>query len=206
MTQTQVEFFDAQTNAPWASTPYGADESRKIGRFFELAGQLTGKTVLEPGCGTGRMTEVLANAVGIEGSVYACDISPRMVEAAQKRLNGMAQAKIRNLPMEKLKLDEGVVDAVLCHQVFPHYENKPAAMRYIARVLKPGGDLFIMHFKERAVINDVHRKAGTVVEQHKLPELDEMDTMLDAVSLTRVFFSDTPEMGYLLHARKQEMR
>jgi len=202
MIQTQAEFFDGQTEAPWAAKPYGDVEAPKIARFFEHAGMLLGKMVLEPGCGTGRLTEVLADAVGPNGMVQACDVSPRMVEVAQGRLNGALQATIRKAPMEELDLGDESVDVVVCHQVFPHYADKPGALRYIARVLKPGGDLFVMHFEERAVINDVHRKAGTVVEHDRLPELVEMDEMLDAVSLSRVFFSDNAMLGYLLHAKK----
>ena len=54
-------FFDAQVDAPWASTPYGPGENAKLERLFSMLGPLAGRTLLEPGCGTGRLTLALAS-------------------------------------------------------------------------------------------------------------------------------------------------
>jgi demethylmenaquinone methyltransferase/2-methoxy-6-polyprenyl-1,4-benzoquinol methylase len=201
-TNPRVAFFDVEADAPWAAAPYGADHAPKLERFFARTGPLAGRTLLEPGCGTGRLTEILARAVGEHGAVHACDISPRMCAAARERLGGLPQATVSLAAMERLPLAPASMDLVVCHQVFPHYEDKAAALAFVARVLRPGGALLVMHFRDRAAINDVHRKAGTVVEQDMLPDLEAMDALLTAAGLRREYFSDDATLGYLLHAVK----
>ena len=49
-------------------------------------GEGTGDRVLEPGCGAGRLTELLARAVGPRGAVLACDVSEEMVRRAKARV------------------------------------------------------------------------------------------------------------------------
>jgi ubiquinone/menaquinone biosynthesis C-methylase UbiE len=201
MNQAQAAFFDSQAEAPWADAPYGESEASKLKRLLSLCGPLKGKAVLEPGCGTGRLTQWLAQVVGPGGCVQACDISGRMVRKAQERTCGLVQVRIYHAAMEDLDLAGGSLDLVLCHQVFPHFKDQSAALAYIAKVLKPGGTLVIAHFECRRHINDVHRKAGTVVEHDQLPERQEIEVMLNAVGLRIRHYFDDPKLGYLLIAR-----
>jgi ubiquinone/menaquinone biosynthesis C-methylase UbiE len=88
MNHERAAFFDSQVEAPWADTPYGQAENSKLERLFAQCGSLAGCAVLETGCGTGRLTELLSRQVGPIGFVHACDISRRMVQKAQERLMG----------------------------------------------------------------------------------------------------------------------
>jgi 3-polyprenyl-4-hydroxybenzoate decarboxylase len=56
------------------------------------------------------------------------------------------------------------------HQVFPHFDDQEHAAEIIARCLRAGGRLVILHLISRREINDLHRKAGTAVAQDMLPE------------------------------------
>ncbi len=200
MTEEKAVFFDSQVDADWADAPYGAVERPKLDRLFFRCGSLEGCRVLEPGCGTGRLTELLASAVGPDGFVHACDISLQMVQKAQKRVGSGGNVMVYHGAMEDLDLPEGSLDMVVCHQVFPHFDNKPRALEYIASALRPFGKLIIAHFECRDVINDVHRKAGTVVEYDNIPEENEMLAMLASVGMKVRYYSDDREMGYLLEA------
>jgi demethylmenaquinone methyltransferase/2-methoxy-6-polyprenyl-1,4-benzoquinol methylase len=202
MKHEKADFFDAQVDAPWADTPYGQSEKPKLARLFLHCGPLKGLTVLEPGCGTGRLTQELALAVGPTGCVHACDISPKMVCKARQCTCGIAQARVSHAAMEDLSIEEEIVDLVICHQVFPHFTDKPSALGWIAKVLKPEGALLIVHFECRDVINDLHRKAGTVVEHDHLPDRGEMAKMLSASNFQIEHYSDDPDLGYLLKARR----
>jgi demethylmenaquinone methyltransferase/2-methoxy-6-polyprenyl-1,4-benzoquinol methylase len=200
MNSEQAAFFDSQADATWADTPYGHEEAPKLERLASQCGSLAGCIVLEPGCGTGRLTQWLASAVGPSGFVHACDISQLMVRRALARTRGFAQVRVSYAAMENLHLGRHSVDLVVCHQVFPHFSNKPGALAYMANVLKPGGTLFIVHFECRRFINDVHRKAGTVVAQDLIPDRGQIEKMLDAVGLGVRYYSDDPRLGYLLKA------
>jgi ubiquinone/menaquinone biosynthesis C-methylase UbiE len=200
MNNEQAAFFDSQADASWADTPYGREEAPKLERLAWHCGALAGYSVLEPGCGTGRLTQWLACAVGPTGFVHACDISRLMVHRALERTRGLAQVGVSHAAMENLVLGPDSVDLIVCHQVFPHFADKPGALAYMANVLRPGGTLLIVHFECRRVINDVHRKAGTVVAQDLLPDRGQIEDMLDAAELRVRYYSDDPALGYLVIA------
>jgi ubiquinone/menaquinone biosynthesis C-methylase UbiE len=200
MNSEHAAFFDSQVDASWADAPYGHEQMPKLQRLASQCGSLADCIVLEPGCGTGRLTQWLAHAVGPSGFVHACDISRLMVHRALSRTRGFAQVRVSHAAMEKLDLGRNSVDLVVCHQVFPHFSNKPGALAYMANVLKPGGTLLIVHFECRRIINDVHRKAGTVVAQDLLPDRGQIGKMLAAVGLGVRYYSDDSRLGYLLKA------
>jgi ubiquinone/menaquinone biosynthesis C-methylase UbiE len=203
MNSEQAAFFDSQADASWADEPYGREEAPKLERLARHCGSLAGCTVLEPGCGTGRLTQWLAHAVGPNGFVHACDISRLMVHRALERTRSLAQARVSHAAMENLDLDGDSVDLVVCHQVCPHFSDKPGALAFMAEVLRPGGILLIVHFECRRIINDVHRKAGTVVAKDLLPDRREMEKMLGAAGLGVRFYSDDSWLGYLLKSIKE---
>lgn len=152
------------------------------------------------GPGTLRLTRWLADTVGPTGFVHACDISRLMVHKALARTCGLAQVRVSHAAMENLDLGIDSVDLVVCHQVFPHFSDKPGALAYMAEVLRPGGTLLIVHFECRRIINDVHRKADTVVARDLLPDRKQMEEMLDAAGLGVRYYSDDSRLGYLLKA------
>ncbi|VVS95589.1 class I SAM-dependent methyltransferase [Desulfoluna spongiiphila] len=197
----KANFFDSQTDAPWAAEAYGPEEMTKLERVFAAAGPLDGKTVLEPGCGTGRLTEILAGRVGPSGRVLAMDISEGMVAAAQERLADQAHVDLRHGRLETCPLPEGGVNLALCHQVFPHLQDQQGALALLARSLKADGLLIICHFKPLSVINDVHRKAGTAVEQDMIPEHGEMERMCTEAGFKITELTDDAR-GYVLCAIK----
>lgn len=202
MNRQKAQFFDEQVNAQWAAEEYGGDEAPKLERLKAAAGIEPGMSVLEPGCGTGRLTAHLAHWTGATGKVVAMDISQAMAEACARRISGLPHAEAHNLAMEDLDAEPGSFQRIICHQVFPHFDNQTAALAMMADLLAPGGRLVIVHFIDWATINDTHRKAGTVVEKDLMPDFPEMSRMLDEAGLSVTMFADD-ELGYLLRASKQ---
>ena len=97
--------------------------------------------VLDAGCGSGRVTELLAARLP-RGRVVALDGSPSMVGAARERLAAFADrieyvvADLgRPLPLE------GLVDAVLSTATFHWVPDHDALFANLAAVLRPGGRL-----------------------------------------------------------------
>jgi demethylmenaquinone methyltransferase/2-methoxy-6-polyprenyl-1,4-benzoquinol methylase len=197
----KARFFDAQAEADWAAPDYTAQERSKIAEVFHALPSLVGQTVLEPGCGTGRLTRILAERVGPQGRVLAMDISPQMFQKAQTKVGGLSNVHLRCASMESCALPWGEVDLVFCHQVFPHFDNQEQAIEIIARSLRPGGRLVILHLISSREINDLHRKAGTAVAQDMLPDAKEMGRILGRAGLTVEEILDADDR-YLLMARK----
>ena len=93
--------------------------------------------VLDAGCGSGRVTELLLERLP-HGSVVAVDADAAMVERARERLGDRAQVLRQDLV--ELELD-APVDAVFSNAVFHWVLDHDALWRRLAAVLKPGGRL-----------------------------------------------------------------
>jgi trans-aconitate 2-methyltransferase len=101
---------------------------------------LTGdERVLDAGCGSGRVTELLAARLP-RGRVVALDGSPSMVEAARERLAPFGER------VEFVVADlgqplpiEGAVDAILSTATFHWVPDHDALFANLAAVLRPGG-------------------------------------------------------------------
>jgi trans-aconitate 2-methyltransferase len=116
-------------------TRWGADV---LGRL-PLRGD---ETVLDAGCGSGRVTEQLLARLP-HGRVIALDGSPAMVEAARARLAPSA-ARIDFVVadlMAPLPLPQASVDAILSTATFHWIPDHDALFRHLARVVRPGGRL-----------------------------------------------------------------
>jgi len=202
MYEAKAAYFDANVDAPWAAAEYSPEEMTKLERLFDHTGPLQGLKVLEPGCGTGRLTKILSDRVGSSGFVVALDISPQMVKAAKRRVGARSNVQIHLSPVESFPIKNEEYDLILCHQVFPHFENKEKALKILSSGLKTKGKFIVTHFINFREINDLHRKSGTAVEKDLMPEENEMKFLFYKAGLkVETLFDDS--LGYLLIANKR---
>ncbi len=99
------------------------------------------ETVLDAGCGSGRVTERLADRLP-RGRVVALDGSPAMIAEARRRL-ARFRARIDYVVADlgrPLPLD-GPVDAILSTATFHWVPDHDALFRNLAAVVRPGGRL-----------------------------------------------------------------
>ena len=102
-------------------------------------------TVLDAGCGTGRVTEMLLDRVP-EGRVVALDAAPSMVAEAQSRLAKYGD-RVMVVHADLLDLGPGTlqgwgpVDGVLSTATFHWVLDHDRLFANLAGVLKPGGQL-----------------------------------------------------------------
>ena len=111
-----------------------------------LADQLavrTGQRVLDVASGRGTTALLLAGDYGAD--VVGVDLSEANVAAATAaaRDAGLAAVDFRPGDAERLPVDAGVFDAVVCECAFCTFPDKPIAAAELARVLKPGALLGI---------------------------------------------------------------
>jgi trans-aconitate 2-methyltransferase len=95
--------------------------------------------VLDAGCGSGRVTEELAERLP-DGQVVALDGSPSMIDAARDRLarfGDRVEYVVADLGLP-LPID-GTVDAVLSTATFHWVPDHDALFANLAAVTKPGG-------------------------------------------------------------------
>ena len=101
--------------------------------------------MLDAGCGPGLLTVPIARAVGPQGSVFALDIQPEMIQRAR---DAAAQAGLSNITFLIAGLGEGKLpvasfDRALLVTVLGEIPDRLAALREIYSCLKPGGFLSI---------------------------------------------------------------
>jgi len=101
---------------------------------LELAGD---ETVLDAGCGSGRVTAALIERLP-RGHVIAVDQSDSMVAAARERLGDAAD--LRRLDLLELDLDSEL-DAVLSTATFHWIGDHPRLFARLHAALRPGGRL-----------------------------------------------------------------
>jgi SAM-dependent methyltransferase len=110
-----------------------------IGKLAPQPGQM----VLELGAGTGETGFEAAAFLGEDGLLISTDFSPEMVEVARRRGTelGLGNVDHRVIDAERIELDSGSVDGVLCQSTFMLVADPAAALAETRRVLRPGGRL-----------------------------------------------------------------
>ena len=108
---------------------------------------LAGETVLDVGCGTGRLAPLLhkrqvAQLIGI-------DISEKMLAQARKR--GGYNELIHHMLPDELPFTWDTFDAILCSLVLVHIQERSLAFvcEEFFRVLKPGGTLYLTNLYQK---------------------------------------------------------
>ena len=81
--------------------------------------------------------------MGLEGSVLATDISPNILEFAERAASaaGLTNVATRVMDGEQLEVEQGSFDAVISRVGFIYFPDQQAALRGMRAALRPGGRL-----------------------------------------------------------------
>jgi len=106
---------------------------------MEQAGPSAGQRVIDLACGSGVVTEMIANAVGSDGSVVGLDFSGPMLAVGRAK-------QISSAPIEWVESDAAAIpfpdasfDLAVCQHGVQFFPDPLKCATEVKRVLKPGG-------------------------------------------------------------------
>lgn len=101
--------------------------------------------MLDVGSGTGINLLEAARVFAPTRQLCGIDISPGMVSVAQAKASALGiPAQFTVGDAESLPYPDNTFDLVLCNSVLHWFRNRNAAVREIARVLRPGGQVAVI--------------------------------------------------------------
>ena len=127
------------------AVPENANLGLGCGNPVALSSIKEGDTVLDLGSGGGFDCFLAANRVGDSGQVIGVDMTDEMLALANKNKaqGGYKNVEFRKGHIEQLPVEDGTVDVVISNCVINLSPDQPQVFREIARVLKPGGKMFV---------------------------------------------------------------
>lgn len=187
-----VEFLhydaDALAELPHTATARFAG----VGNPHRIGPIEAGESVLDHACGAGMDLLLAAQRVGPDGRAIGVDLTPAMracaVEAAREA--GLDdRVEIRAGEFESLPVADASVDVVLSNGVVNLAPDKPRVLGEVARVLRPGGRLYLA---------DVVVRRELTLDARANPELwaaciagalteDELYTLVHAAGFDQVY-------------------
>jgi ubiquinone/menaquinone biosynthesis C-methylase UbiE len=107
-----------------------------------------GVAIADVGAGTGLFMELFAEAVGVDGKVYAVEISPKFVEHLRERAlrGGLQQVEVVESEERFVPLPEASIDVAFLCDTYHHLEYPQTVVRSLRRALRPGGRLVVVDF------------------------------------------------------------
>ena len=197
LNREKIDFFDRVAET-WDRDE--RDRQQDILPLIVEIGLEKGSVVVEPGCGTGLVSDLILKEIGPDGTLYAVDNSEKMLLKASARI-WPQNANFYLADALCLPLPDQSADMVLCFRSFPHLDNREGALHEFHRVLKDSGKLVVAHPIGREKLNILHTEAGKEVAHDFLPDDDELRAMFSANGFEIAEIVDC-EDKYLLRAVK----
>jgi len=179
-------------------------ELEAVERLLDEWGVAPGERVLEPGCGSGRLTALLAGRVGPEGLVLGLDLSAAMLRRARRRGLG-PQVRFECASAGAVPAPDRFFHRVICFNVFPHFTEPKRVLAELERVMAPGASLWIAHLASREELNAFHAGLDGPVRGHRLPPPEELERLLVAAGL-RVRHLENGDGRFSAHALRAPQR
>ena len=192
-------FFDERASG-WEEHCYPPETRARLRALLPYFGVRPGAAVLDLGAGTGILASCLREVPA--GLLLALDVSFEMAKQAAMKAGyskgGVLQATAMRLPVR-----DASIDTVLCFAAFPHFEDKPAALREMFRVLRPGGNVVVAHLLSRAELSRHHGGCSAVADD-KLPDDDGMRRLFRDAGFPEPEILDSPGR-YIARAAKENI-
>jgi len=147
------------------------DEWQKPEKVIAFLGELTNKTVIDIGAGTGYFEFKIKDT---SARLIASDVDERFINYFNERIAriGVKHIVTRKAEYDKPPVNPNEADIVFMIDVYHHIENRDAYFSEVKKGLKAGGKLIIIDFKkgdfEQGPPDAMKIEANQVIEEMKL--------------------------------------
>lgn len=159
-----------------------------------------GSKVVDLGCGTGVLFDMMRRKTGPEGMVVGVDFSSRMVRRARKNFPFRNVYEVDG-NVEELPLKADTFDYAVSFAAFAHFANPRKVVEEVSRVLKTGGQFHIIHLLSSKELEEYHHEVGGPVANDHLLSREDMMAVLERGQFINVKITDHPGL-YLTTAVK----
>jgi 2-polyprenyl-6-hydroxyphenyl methylase / 3-demethylubiquinone-9 3-methyltransferase len=118
--------------------------------WIDSLARLSGKSVLDVGCGGGILSEAMA---GLAQHVMGIDLATKSLGVARLHAmeSGVANLEYREIAVEALALERpGSFDVVTCMEMLEHVPDPASVVRACSRLVRPGGWVFFSTLNRNA--------------------------------------------------------
>lgn len=142
------------------------DQARRLLSSIPLE---SARDYLEVGCGSGAVTRLVARELRLQA--IGIDIDRDQIALAAAEASGLANARFQVEDATRLPFADGSFDIALSFLTLHHIEDLEAAIREVARVLRPGGyfvygDIFLPSV--------IARLGAVIGHRYSLPRSDRL--------------------------------
>ncbi len=148
---------------------------------------------LELGCGIGAVSAFVADTYAM--NVCGTDFDPEQIEIARRMQPESDHLHFSVEDAAHLTFEDASFDLVLSQNVFHHVPDWEAAVREVARVLRPGGYFIWLDLATPRLVKDILQP---LMKNHGLYTIDEVNSALAENGLERRFYEQTAH-GPLVH-------
>jgi len=189
MRDPHQDFFDRLAQE-W-DLSFTAEDLERLSHLVDSLGVSEGMDIIDLGCGTGVLFDLLRRRVGPEGSVTGVDYSIEMVRVAHRNFPfdnvNVVEADATNLPFK-----DSAFDMAVSFSAFPHFSDKQRVLQEVNRVLKSGAMFYIIHLQSSKDLASLHKRIGGPVMHDRLPSTEELHEMFSASNFTDINIEDHP--------------
>jgi ubiquinone/menaquinone biosynthesis C-methylase UbiE len=147
---------------------------QSLHELIAAMGVVRGQTILDAGCGSGKLSLEFAQMVGNNGAVYAVDVDRGAVEMVSSAANKAGLHNIRSMwaDLERPLADIATssIDLICARSLLSSCEDASAVMENFERILSDDGSIVIIDWTKSI--------AGVIPSTDKLISQDSLESLV----------------------------